>query len=261
MKILTLLWLLVHCAVAAIPTEGLVAYYPLNGNADDASGNDLHGIVNGPTPTTDKFGTRRSAMRFNGTTDHIRLPINTGPGAMPSVTMVAWVRSDRAGEFGYVISNDFMQRGRSIRYRPRNDEGEWSARAPRFTSLIGDSALLGEWYFVAVVYDQPGNRITLHVNDNVYQQEGQMHEGHAHTDLGRNPSFGNYFQGAIDEVRIYDRALESNEIDALYRQFLEGFPNDSEARPDRSTLYWSTAIAFTLFAGTVLAGNLIILRK
>ncbi len=42
--------------VSTLGQEGLVAYYPFNGNADDESGNGNHGTVNGATPTTDRFG-------------------------------------------------------------------------------------------------------------------------------------------------------------------------------------------------------------
>lgn len=46
--------------------EGLVAYYPLNGNADDASGHDHGGHVVGATPGNDRFGKANSALSFNG---------------------------------------------------------------------------------------------------------------------------------------------------------------------------------------------------
>ncbi len=49
-----------------IPTGGLVAYYPFNGNANDVSGNGYNGTVNGATLTTDRFGNPNSAYNFNG---------------------------------------------------------------------------------------------------------------------------------------------------------------------------------------------------
>ena len=50
---------------------GLVAYYPFNGNADDASGNGHHGVVNGATLTTDLRGNPNSAASFDGIDDFI----------------------------------------------------------------------------------------------------------------------------------------------------------------------------------------------
>jgi hypothetical protein len=49
-----------------IPTNGLVGYWPFNGNANDASGNGNNGTVNGATLTNDRFGNPNSAYQFNG---------------------------------------------------------------------------------------------------------------------------------------------------------------------------------------------------
>ena len=57
-----------------IPTEGLVAWYPFNGNANDESGNGNNGTVNGATLTTDKDGNENSAYSFDGNDDIIDLP-------------------------------------------------------------------------------------------------------------------------------------------------------------------------------------------
>ena len=48
-----------------VPTEGLVAYYPFNGNANDASGNGNHGTVNGATLANDQNGNDNKAYEFN----------------------------------------------------------------------------------------------------------------------------------------------------------------------------------------------------
>ena len=51
---------------AQIPTNGLVAYYPFSGNANDSSGNGNNGTVNGANLSTDRFGKANSAYSFNG---------------------------------------------------------------------------------------------------------------------------------------------------------------------------------------------------
>ena len=61
-------------AIAQIPTNGLVAYYPFNGNAKDSSGNGNNGSVNGATLTTDRFGNCNSAYLFDGVSNYISLP-------------------------------------------------------------------------------------------------------------------------------------------------------------------------------------------
>ena len=52
-------------------TNGLVAYYPFNGNANDASGNGNNGIVNGATLASDRFGRANQAYSFNGTNNYV----------------------------------------------------------------------------------------------------------------------------------------------------------------------------------------------
>ena len=66
-----------------VPTNGLVAYYPFDGNANDDSGNGNNGTVNGATLTTDRFGNANSAYSFDGQS-YIRVPhtnmLNFGTG-------------------------------------------------------------------------------------------------------------------------------------------------------------------------------------
>jgi len=54
--------------------DGLVAYYPFNGNANDASGNGNNGTINGTILTTNRFGTPNSAYYFPGNNDWISVP-------------------------------------------------------------------------------------------------------------------------------------------------------------------------------------------
>ena len=60
-----------------IPDEpinnGLIAFYPFNGNAQDESGNINHGDIDGAVLTTDRFGNPNSAYYFDGTDDRIIL--------------------------------------------------------------------------------------------------------------------------------------------------------------------------------------------
>ncbi|MBP6047832.1 MAG: hypothetical protein KA530_12225, partial [Ferruginibacter sp.] len=55
-------------------SNGLVAYYPFNGTATDASGNNINGTVNSASLTSDKFGQANAAYYFDGSTSYIQLP-------------------------------------------------------------------------------------------------------------------------------------------------------------------------------------------
>ena len=59
-------------------TNGLVAYYPFNGNANDESGNGYNGTVHRALLAADRFGRPASCFNFNGRNNYIQLPLNTG---------------------------------------------------------------------------------------------------------------------------------------------------------------------------------------
>ena len=69
---------------SAVPiANGLVAGYDLNANANDVSGNGNHGVVNGATPTTDRFGNANSAYFFDGVDDIVEIgAVLTNPSSM-----------------------------------------------------------------------------------------------------------------------------------------------------------------------------------
>lgn len=91
-----------------VPTNGLIGWWPFNGNANDESVNTNDGTVNGATLTTDRFGNANSAYQFNGTTSFITLPSNVNQLIDSSYTISFWIyASSNANVFdGYEILGD-----------------------------------------------------------------------------------------------------------------------------------------------------------
>ena len=75
-KTFTLVFLILATVSGQIPTESLICYWPFNGNANDLSINNNHGIVNGATLIPDRFGNINSAYSFDGN-DYICIPHST----------------------------------------------------------------------------------------------------------------------------------------------------------------------------------------
>ena len=76
-----------------IPTNGLVGWWPFNGNANDESGNGNNGTVTGATLTTDRFGVANKAYSFNGVTNNINIPnSNCGAFGQSSFTCSVWCK-------------------------------------------------------------------------------------------------------------------------------------------------------------------------
>ncbi len=230
----------IGCASSADLNDGLVAYYPFNGNANDESGNGYNGTVDGATLTTDRFGNASSAYYFDGNDDFIYAPVNINPDIMPSMTMSAWVRADEDSPIMQVISHDNGGYDRSLGIDSRGGGIGWSAFSGSGGVLGYSPVTIGEWVFVAVVYDQNVSTVKLYVNDTIYEGEGNLGSGLDYIHIGSNPSHAEYFAGAIDEVRIYNYALNQSEIkEDMGKCTLSTLVSLAEA-VDNSGLTWFT---------------------
>ena len=76
-----------------VPSNGLVGYWPFSGNANDVSGIGNNGTNNGATLTADRFGNDNSAYSFDGTTNYISV-INNSSLNPTSITISGWINSN-----------------------------------------------------------------------------------------------------------------------------------------------------------------------
>lgn len=196
------------------PGVGLIAAYALDGDARDHAGQNRHGTVNGARPTADRFGRAGAAMRFDGKS-FIDLPLDINPAATPRLTFTAWVRADEIHPIRQVMSHDNGGYDRSLGIDTRGGGAGWSLFTGSGGVLGFKPVDKGRWTFVAGVWDQPARKARLHVDGAVFEKHGESGGGHGRLSLGRNPGYGEHFVGAIDDVRLYGRALSTNEIDAI----------------------------------------------
>ena len=201
--------------------DGLVGYYPFNGNADDESGNENHGFVYGATLIEDKFGNIGSAYNFvritDASGDYIRLPVNINLNSMSQITIVAWakINSEHLEAGQAVISNDNYGWDRAI--LNWYDDGWGIVDGAGLTGYHPVS--LNEWYFLVGIYNHETGLVRLQVNNTVYEGSGYPGIGSTITNIGRTSHNTAYFDGSIDEVRIYNRVLSEEEIDELRNYF------------------------------------------
>ena len=206
-------------------TEGLVAYYPFNGNANDESGNGNHGSVIGNVVlTTDRFGSPNSAYHFPGQPfNYISVPDNETLH-ISTFTLSAWVYTDENSYGrGYLID-----KGRDINngtyglgvgnvratneYGATNDAGSWVD--PQY----------GVWHMITGTVE--GDQIKFYVDGVLIDERTLTHPFvYSNSDpltlgmhyYGGVPSYWAYpLLGVLDDVRIYNRALSASEIAALY---------------------------------------------
>jgi len=84
-------------------TKGLVAYYTFDGNANDKSANNHHGIVHGATLTTDRFGNINNAYIFNGVDTYIDLANTDTLNMLSGFTLATWCEFTASSE-GSIVS-------------------------------------------------------------------------------------------------------------------------------------------------------------
>jgi hypothetical protein len=207
-------------------SDGLVAYYPFDGNANDASGNALHGSLSGATPVPDRFGQSSGALYFDGSNDYVEVSDNAVLH-IQQLTLSAWVSPDTplTGQKTVIDKDEFLNGWQiCLQSIQPNQDYSWFgvARFPTWyvaTNKIDFSA--GKWYHVLGTYD--GSAVRFFVNGILMSSspcQGAIQYGTTAMEIGRNSyEPGNtsyYFKGKIDDVRIYNRALSSSEILQLY---------------------------------------------
>ncbi|HUC80409.1 MAG TPA: gliding motility-associated C-terminal domain-containing protein [Flavisolibacter sp.] len=219
-------------------TAGLVAYYPFNGTASDASGNNHHGqLVNPPQLTTDRFGNANSAYLFDGINDYIRVADN-GAFSTPNFSLVVWFQSHSDNLQNLVGKRNFTTVGGTagaqyqffINYPPFPGIGSNLVGNNSTCNNITASSYLNtnewicrtKWYCAVITYD--GSRHKIYIDGVLKRDEATSFNGFlsCNSDL----RFGNWwqgdllpFKGIMDDIRWYNRALNQGEVTALYNNF------------------------------------------
>ena len=194
--------------------DGLVGHWKLNGNALDYSSNNNHGTVFGTTFSTGRHGKENSAYLFDYTTDRIQIgnPSNTRISSELSIS--AWVNSRDVTKSQNSVSRNgpYFLRIVNSRLRVGVYTGTWIFRNG---SIILNNDV---WYNLVLTYD--GNYVKGYVNgvlDISSPKTGNM-TAWSNLFIGYTTSNGEQapFDGIIEDVRLYSRALSSKEIKLLY---------------------------------------------
>ncbi|MCG2826397.1 MAG: right-handed parallel beta-helix repeat-containing protein, partial [Thermoplasmatales archaeon] len=209
----------------AYNTTGLIASWHFNENAGDtvydSSGNNNDGAVYGAIWTT---GVNGSALSFDGENDYVEVPDNDSLDITDAITIEAWIYPKGWGEgsLGSIADKNWQT---GYAFYLKNTEGQESIKfasnnAGVVQTADSGSITLNEWQHVVVTYDR--QNVVFYVN-------GINKGGGAETNaIGTNSEslfIGNdmgtacTFNGIIDEVRIYNRALNATEIQAHYEEY------------------------------------------
>ena len=209
------------------PVWELEAHYSFEGDVNNSSGNVNHGTADGDLTYVE--GLIGKAAQFDGVDDYIELPV----GEQVPQTLIAWIKPDSSAgsEFMTVIDSDkcyYYGQGIEISYPNKNVE---YFQLDTHNSFYETDKLVewDKWQQVAVVYTE-GNASFYHDGELIksidYTQ--QPLDGQNYTIGSHCTSDGGNFKGLVDEVRIYNTALTSSQINQIYWQKIPTDPDVEE---------------------------------
>ena len=204
-----------------VPTDGLVGWWPFNGNANDESGNGNNGTVNGATLSSDRIGNSNQAYSFDGVDDYI---ISNGGNQFvnQNQTISFWINFNNVNSFtGTLITLG------------SNSSCLWGPYYNNFQPGIGNGTGLGcGGSFNGVSHSLNNNIwnnliIVTNGSLNSFFVDGIFIGSNTNSNGGgcsnSNLYFGvdifsvaEYFNGKIDDIGIWNRAITQQEITDLY---------------------------------------------
>jgi len=224
--------------------DGLVAWYNFKGgNLNDSSGKNNHIVFNNATKTTDRFGNANGAYLFNGTSSYMRVAHNSSLNPPQAITLAAIVKVNGfyqglcKGNFivGKQVYNDAEDGFYTLRFSDTTGcaapldvnniyfhgaYGDYAAPNGSSAGANADAIKTGRWYSVVYTYANGVSKIYL---DGVLKSErndpGVFTGGNGDVYIGKsiNTQYPYWLNGAIDDVRIYNRALCDGEVKQLNR--------------------------------------------
>lgn len=203
-----------------VPVNGLLSYYPFNGNGNDLSPFNNHLTNNGATPTADRFGNANAAYDFNGSNQYlIRNTPSFTFNPNSTFTVSLWHNRVNTASVGIPIMHATTAAGNfiwiyqagstSMNFGTNKQQSAWIWASSSTTTNV--------WTHIVLVYN--AGAMSLYKDNILVASATFTHTNVTSTTLplyvGRGVS-GNYFNGKIDDIGIWNRCLSACEINDLY---------------------------------------------
>jgi hypothetical protein len=215
-----------------VPTNGLVGWWPFNGNAIDESVNTNDGTVNGATLTADRFGNANAAYSFDGINDFISIS-NSSSLASPtsSITLSAWFNVNNwdytfSASTGYASILCKSTSSSSTQYRISVAK---TLTNNVFTIIFNGTEYLwnlplntiqsGTYYHVAFAFSSSAANLYLNgvLKNSFNSQNSFPANATMNLEIGRDQAGStDYINGKLDDIGIWNRTLTQQEITGLY---------------------------------------------
>jgi len=194
--------------------NGLLAYLPFNGSADDMSGDGHDGILHGPIPTVDRFGAEVQAYVFNGE-DFIDIPLDVSES---SYSVSLWFETTTAGGIYSITAGQPGLLGGDDRHIYIDAGGNILTRVWENETISTSGTAYNDGRYHQVVHVLNGTHQFIYIDGELKQTGNQgISDFNWQTDviIGFSQDAG-FFKGSVDDIRIYNRVLSSDEILGLY---------------------------------------------
>ncbi|MBL0146267.1 MAG: LamG domain-containing protein [Chitinophagaceae bacterium] len=240
-KIFFLLLITKFCSAQTNLSQGLIAYYPFNGNATDESGNNNNPVYNNATLTADKFGNTNSAYHFNGINTYIKILNTPSLNAKNTISLSVWVRPTgfyydicHASQILAKGGGNYMDGSYALRFDDALYTNGNGCSGDRLKDSIhqnfrGTGTGLktytpfikkNQWY--NLVYINDGDSAKLYVDcqlkyavkfDEIFTNNEDLYIGKFD-----DPFFPFWLNADVDDIRIYNRPLTIDEVTALCKE-------------------------------------------
>lgn len=223
----------IHGAFSQIPTKGLAAYFPFNGNAKDNSGNGNDGTTSGITLAKDRFNNANSAYQFKGTdTSFVNIPftnltlsnytysiwvsLSSLPSSDDDMAVLFSIGTFPAEQSIYAVNNKGGKDG--------NGFGAVGTNTDLSTYQITENKNLQTNTWVHVVTVRTNNSLKLYINgvfqdsDSTVTKKSPIYLSKGKCLIGARTNNTMPINALIDDVRIYNRPLDSIEIMELFNE-------------------------------------------
>jgi len=227
-------------AIVGISVGNLVVRLPFNGNASDSSGFFNSGTVSGAENVTDRHGTNDEAFHLDGDDDYIAIANHQSLNFEDAITVHFWMLADTlfSDREIYPISHGNWENRWKVSIG--NGKVRWTVKTKTAIRDLDSEILInaGKYYAISCTYD--GSMMKLFIN-------GLLSSSTTHTGKISTTSYdlilgqalpGNYsygFKGIIDDLSIYNQALDEQEIADLFD--IETTLYSESITPDKIYLY------------------------
>lgn len=227
-------------AIAQIPTNGLVGYWPFDGNAEDIKNNN-DGVVNGAVLSTDRFSNEDGSYYFDGVDDYIEVEtdelLQFGES---SFSVSLWFYPENCTNARIINTRGTGPGGsyKGYHIKINEDAGNWkfydagiddATNNYKYCNSCGALYPFNDWYYLTFVYEAD-NEIRIYINGEL---DGTVSVGSygdisntlptvfgasvaASGIINKPSSLSQFYKGKLDDIMIFDRVLSSSEITGIF---------------------------------------------